>query len=147
MPRRTGEWQSRQPSLADVAALAGVSTQTVSRVVNGTANVLPDTRQKVERGLAELGYRAHSGARALATGKFGSLGVPRGGFRRARTGGPGEHGARPGTGRRYVGTVSRVKVYDLVGADGASTVIAEYACSPLPCWPYEVRPDSVTVAG
>jgi DNA-binding LacI/PurR family transcriptional regulator len=75
MPRRTGEWQSRQPSLADVAALAGVSTQTVSRVVNGMGNVQPDTRRKVERGLAELGYRAHSGARALATGKFGSLGV------------------------------------------------------------------------
>lgn len=75
MPRRPGEWQSGQPSLADVAAQAGVSTQTVSRVVNGTANVLPDTRARVERALAELGYRAHTAARALATGKFGSIGV------------------------------------------------------------------------
>jgi DNA-binding LacI/PurR family transcriptional regulator len=75
MPRRPGEWQTGQPSLADVAAQAGVSTQTVSRVVNGTGNVRPDTRQKVELVLADLGYRAHTGARALATGKFGSIGV------------------------------------------------------------------------
>ncbi|HEY3882304.1 MAG TPA: substrate-binding domain-containing protein [Trebonia sp.] len=75
MPRRPGEWQSGQPSLVDVAALAGVSTQTVSRVVNGSGNVLPATRQRVEQVLAQLGYRAHSGARALATGKYGSLGV------------------------------------------------------------------------
>lgn len=75
MPRRPGEWQTGQPSLADVAVQAGVSTQTVSRVVNGTGNVRPDTRQKVERVLTDLGYRAHTGARALATGKFGSIGV------------------------------------------------------------------------
>jgi DNA-binding LacI/PurR family transcriptional regulator len=75
MPRRPGEWQSGQPSLADVAAVAGVSSQTVSRVVNGTGNVLPSTRQRVEEIIAELGYRAHSGARALATGKYGSVGV------------------------------------------------------------------------
>lgn len=75
MPRHPGEWQSGQPSLADVAARAGVSTQTVSRVVNGTVNVRPDTRARVENALAELGYRAHTAARALATGKFGSIGV------------------------------------------------------------------------
>lgn len=73
MPRRPG--QSGQPSLEDVAALAGVSGQTVSRVVNGTAYVMPETREKVERALAELGYRANTAARALATGRFGSVGV------------------------------------------------------------------------
>lgn len=75
MPRRPGEWQSRQPSLADVAARAGVSTQTVSRVVNGLANVRPGTRERVESALDEVGYRAHTAARALATGRFGSIGV------------------------------------------------------------------------
>ncbi|MCL2585771.1 MAG: LacI family transcriptional regulator [Streptosporangiales bacterium] len=75
MPRRPGEWQSGSPSLADVAARAGVSTQTVSRVVNGTANVREETRERVESALDELGYRAHSAARALATGRFGSIGV------------------------------------------------------------------------
>jgi AraC-like DNA-binding protein len=55
MPRRPGDWQSGQPSLADVAARAGVSTQTVSRVVNGTGSVTARTRHKVEQVLAELG--------------------------------------------------------------------------------------------
>ena len=67
--------QSGQPSLEDVAALAGVSGQTVSRVVNGTAYVMPATREKVQRAVAELGYRANAAARALATGRFGSVGV------------------------------------------------------------------------
>ena len=68
-PRQSG------PSLEDVAALAGVSGQTVSRVVNGTAYVMPATRAKVERAVAELGYRTNTAARALATGRFGSVGV------------------------------------------------------------------------
>jgi DNA-binding LacI/PurR family transcriptional regulator len=67
--------QSGQPSLEDVAALAGVSGQTVSRVVNGTAYVMPATREKVERAVVELGYRTNTAARALATGRFGSVGV------------------------------------------------------------------------
>lgn len=75
MPRRSGERRRGQPSLADVAARAGVSGQTVSRVVNGNANVLPQTRRKVERAMAELGYRANVAARALATGRFGSIGL------------------------------------------------------------------------
>lgn len=75
MPRRPGERRQTQPSLADVAAQAGVSGQTVSRVVNGNSRVLPETRRKVERAMAELGYRANTAARALATGKFGSIGI------------------------------------------------------------------------
>lgn len=74
MPRRPMEWRSGQPSLADVAAAAGVSAQTVSRVVNGTP-VLPDTRARVEAAITQLGYRAHTAARALATNRFGSFGV------------------------------------------------------------------------
>jgi DNA-binding LacI/PurR family transcriptional regulator len=69
-PRRSG-----QPSLEDVAALAGVSGQTVSRVVHGTAYVMPATREKVQRAVDELGYRTNTAARALATGRFGSVGV------------------------------------------------------------------------
>lgn len=67
--------QSGQPSLEDVAALAGVSGQTVSRVINNTAYVMPATREKVLRAVAELGYRTNAAARALATGRFGSVGV------------------------------------------------------------------------
>ncbi|WP_067667279.1 LacI family DNA-binding transcriptional regulator [Nocardia miyunensis] len=75
MPRSPGKRPSGHASLSDVAALAGVSAQTVSRVVNGAGNVLPDTREKVESALTALGYRPHTAARALATGKFGSIGV------------------------------------------------------------------------
>ena len=43
-------------TLEDVAALAGVSRATVSRVVNGDTNVKGQTREKVERAVAQLGY-------------------------------------------------------------------------------------------
>lgn len=75
MPRRRLEWRSGRPSLADVATAAGVSAQTVSRVVNGTSTVMPETRAKVEAALVQLGYRANTAARALATNRFGSIGV------------------------------------------------------------------------
>jgi DNA-binding LacI/PurR family transcriptional regulator len=59
----------RPPSLHDVGRLAGVSHQTVSRVLNGHSNVASVTREKVLRAAAELGYRANTAARALATRK------------------------------------------------------------------------------
>ncbi|WP_232531735.1 LacI family DNA-binding transcriptional regulator [Microbacterium halophytorum] len=62
-------------SLVQVAALAGVSGQTVSRVVNGSARVDPATRTRVEEAMAELGYRPNRAARALRTGRTGLVGV------------------------------------------------------------------------
>ncbi|MCG5215597.1 LacI family DNA-binding transcriptional regulator [Streptosporangium sp. KLBMP 9127] len=61
--------------MADVAKLAGVSGQTVSRVVNGNDRVTDATRTKVEAAMKQLGYRANIAARALATGRFGTIGV------------------------------------------------------------------------
>lgn len=61
--------------MADVAKLAGVSGQTVSRVVNGNDRVTAETRIKVESAMKQLGYRANIAARALATGRFGTIGV------------------------------------------------------------------------
>lgn len=72
--RRSGR-ESRRVSMADVAARAGVSMQTVSRVANGTAAVVPETRQRVLRAMNELGYRPNSAARALKLGSFRTLGV------------------------------------------------------------------------
>lgn len=66
---------ARRPAMSDVAALAGVSGQTVSRVINGHDNVSPETRARVESALAELGYRPHRAARALRTGRSEVLGV------------------------------------------------------------------------
>jgi DNA-binding LacI/PurR family transcriptional regulator len=61
--------------MSDVAALAGVSHQTVSRVINGHPNVAPHTRERVEAAIAELGYRPNVAARALVTGSTRTIGL------------------------------------------------------------------------
>jgi DNA-binding LacI/PurR family transcriptional regulator len=63
------------PAMIDVAKLAGVSHQTVSRVLNGHPNVTERTRLRVRAAIAELGYRPNRAARALATGKSQVIGV------------------------------------------------------------------------
>lgn len=65
----------RSPVMADVAARAGVSHQTVSRVLNQPSLVRPSTRQRVEQAIAELGYRRNMSARALATRRSSLIGV------------------------------------------------------------------------
>jgi len=65
----------RPPAMHDVAKLAGVSHQTVSRVLNDHPNVREETRQRVLEAIAELGYRRNSAARALVTRRSGVLGV------------------------------------------------------------------------
>ena len=71
---------SRPPSLYDVAARAGVSHQTVSRVINGSAHVKESTRSRVQRAIDELGYRPNLSARALATSTSQLIGIVAGGF-------------------------------------------------------------------
>jgi DNA-binding LacI/PurR family transcriptional regulator len=66
---------SRRVSMADVAALAGVSGQTVSRVVNASPRVDPGTRTRVEAAMTQLGYRPHRAARALRTGRTQTIGL------------------------------------------------------------------------
>jgi len=61
--------------MADVAAAAGVSGQTVSRVVNGSPRVDPATRARVETAMTQLGYRLHRAARALRTGRTETIGL------------------------------------------------------------------------
>lgn len=62
-------------SMADVAAAAGVSAQTVSRVANGSPRVDPATRARVEKAMGDLGYRMHRAARALRTGQTSTIGL------------------------------------------------------------------------
>lgn len=52
-------------SIRDVAKLAGVSPSTVSRVMNGTARVDDEKRQKVERAISETGFKPNEVARSL----------------------------------------------------------------------------------
>ena len=61
--------------MADVAKLANVSHQTVSRVINGSTQVRPETRERVLAAMQKLEYRPNTMARALATGRSRTLGV------------------------------------------------------------------------
>jgi DNA-binding LacI/PurR family transcriptional regulator len=61
--------------MMDVARLAGVSHQTVSRVLNNHPKVRPDTRERVETAIQILGYRPNRTARALATRRTQTIGV------------------------------------------------------------------------
>ncbi|MGN9837075.1 LacI family DNA-binding transcriptional regulator [Nonomuraea sp. H19] len=70
-----GRRSRRRPSMADVAAMAGVSSQTVSRVANNRSNVEEETRQRVLSAMRMLGYRPNTAARALVTGQFRTLGL------------------------------------------------------------------------
>jgi LacI family transcriptional regulator len=58
--------KSRAITIHEVAALAQVSPMTVSRVVNGNANVREATREQVMRAVQELGYTPNLAARSLA---------------------------------------------------------------------------------
>src|SRR5690606_26399077 len=59
-------WGMAGATIYDVAARAGVSIKSVSRVLNGEANVSEALRRKVEAAVAELGYRRSLSARSLA---------------------------------------------------------------------------------
>lgn len=69
------EARRRPPVMADVARAAGVSHQTVSRVLNDHPNVRPTTRARVLEAIDRLGYRRNLVARALATRDSRTLGV------------------------------------------------------------------------
>jgi DNA-binding LacI/PurR family transcriptional regulator len=65
----------RRPSIADVATVARVSHQTVSRVLNDNPSVGELTRARVLAAIDQLGYRPNIAARALASGRSKTLGV------------------------------------------------------------------------
>jgi LacI family transcriptional regulator len=62
-------------SLSDVAQRAGVSTATVSRVINGVAPVSEEMRQRVEAASRALGYIPNGLARALSSRRSGTIGA------------------------------------------------------------------------
>ncbi|MFJ6280874.1 MULTISPECIES: LacI family DNA-binding transcriptional regulator [Arthrobacter] len=60
-------------TLHDVAQVAGVSFKTVSNVINDHPNVRPATRERVQKAIAELGYRPNLTARSLRSGHTGAI--------------------------------------------------------------------------
>ena len=66
---------TKPPTLYDVANLAGVSHQTVSRLVKGHTNIRPEIRERVEAAIATLNYKPNLVARSLATAKSHRIGA------------------------------------------------------------------------
>ena len=65
----------RPPSIRDVARLADVSHQTVSRVLNNHPSIRPETRDRVVEAMETLNYRPNRAARALVTSRSQTLGI------------------------------------------------------------------------
>ncbi len=63
------------PRMEDVAKVAGVSHQTVSRVLNDFPKIRPSTRDRVLAAIEQTGYRRNTAARTLVTRRSGSIGV------------------------------------------------------------------------
>ncbi|CAM5396413.1 LacI family DNA-binding transcriptional regulator [Leifsonia shinshuensis] len=66
---------TRKPSITDVARIAGVSYQTVSRVINGAPDVNAATRAQIQEIILEVGYRRNRSAASLVTNRSTSIGI------------------------------------------------------------------------
>lgn len=69
MNGNTSQPPLKRPTIRDVAAVAQVSHQTVSRVINHDARVAESTRAKVEQAIAQLGYHPNAIAQSMARGR------------------------------------------------------------------------------
>lgn len=74
-PERTTAKRARSANIFDVARLAGVSHQTVSRVINDVPRVRPATRLRVEQAISQLNYVPSPAARALVTRRTRMIGL------------------------------------------------------------------------
>jgi DNA-binding LacI/PurR family transcriptional regulator len=100
------EERTKAATIFDVARLAGVSHQTVSRVLNDLPNVRPATRERVERAIKQLRYIPSPAARALVTRRSRTIGL-------ITTGAP-DHG--PTTTALYFNEAAREERYAVIMA-------------------------------
>ena len=75
MPRQ------HRATIKEIARMCGVSTQTVSRVINGRPDVAPETRRAVEAAIASVGFQPSAVARSLVQRRSNTLGVVAAGLR------------------------------------------------------------------
>ena len=108
------------PSIGDVAKLAGLSAQTVSRVSTGALNVRPETRKRVLDAMEQLRYTPNSAARALRYGSFRTIGLVA--HRLSRTGHARTTGAVVEAARQAGFTVTLVDVETPSSADVTAAV-------------------------
>ncbi|WP_307089500.1 LacI family DNA-binding transcriptional regulator [Sphingomonas faeni] len=73
--RTSAALAAANPTISDVARLAGVSKKTVSRVINDSPQLRIETRKRIELVIAELGYVPNLQARSLATGRNSLIGL------------------------------------------------------------------------
>lgn len=74
-PSELADYKGKAVSMSDVAAAAGVSQQTVSRVANGAPNVSKKTRERVLEVMRELGFRPNYAGRSLRGGTYRAIGL------------------------------------------------------------------------
>ena len=67
--------EKKQLTIYDIAELTGVSTATVSRVINGSSKVSAKTRDKVLAAIREVGYEPNAYARGLGSGSMRTIGI------------------------------------------------------------------------
>jgi LacI family transcriptional regulator len=77
MPRK----HLQKATIKDIANMCGISTQTVSRVINKRPDVSPETREAVEKAIAEMGYQPSALARSLVQQRSYTLGFITAGLR------------------------------------------------------------------
>jgi LacI family transcriptional regulator len=75
MDQRVNAPSGKRATIFDVAARAGVSIKTVSRVINNAPSVRGATRERVMRAVADLDFAADARARGLAGGRSGTIGM------------------------------------------------------------------------
>lgn len=75
------QFRTGRPTIKEVASAAGVSTQTVSRVINKRPDVSAETRRRVEKIIEQLGYRPSALARSLIQQRSYTLGIVTAGLR------------------------------------------------------------------
>ncbi|MGV3548620.1 LacI family DNA-binding transcriptional regulator [Rhizobium sp.] len=66
---------AKPPSLQDVASTAGLSPATVSRFLNGSLNLPPETAERINTAIAKLNYRPNPHARSLSRGRSDTIGL------------------------------------------------------------------------
>ncbi|MDN4612833.1 LacI family DNA-binding transcriptional regulator [Leifsonia sp. F6_8S_P_1B] len=116
----------KRATIYDVARLAGVSHQTVTRYLNGFEGIRPTTREKVQAALDELNYRPNGAARWLRSRQSNRIGIL---AHRMELSGPGRIVAGATTAARtrgYVLDIASMNGEDGESVDEALNVIMEH---------------------